>query len=165
MKQLFILSAIILFTSCSDDEVSCAPLNAPVQVTDELNDNIEVILDSEIIWGKALTNTNLNSGTILVSPVNPLEIKYEIISNQNFDFTSLSIITPDIINGELEISSETVLTENEYSEISKSSLNSYSFDYTMKPIERECEYLIQIKYSFKSGNDIEVKYVNIKNKK
>ena len=164
MKRLFILSAIILFTSCSDDEVSCTPLNASVQVTDELNDNIEITLDSEIIWGKALTRSNLNSGTILVSPVNPLEIKYEIISNQNFDFTSLSIITPDIINGELGIASETILTENEYSEISFSSLNSYSFDYIMNPIERDCEYLIQIKYSFKSGNDIEVRYVNIKNK-
>lgn len=164
MKQLFILFAIIIFTSCSDDEVSCSPLNSPVQVTDELNDNIEVILDSEIIWGKATTNSNLNSGTILASPVNPLEIKYEILNNQNFDFTSLSIITPDIINGELGVSSETILSENEYSEISLSSLNAYSFDYSMRPIERDCDYFIQIKYSFKSGNDIEVRYVDIKSK-
>jgi hypothetical protein len=164
MKRLFVLSAIILFNSCSDDEVSCTPLNAPVQVADELNDNIEITLDSEIEWENAVTSTNLNSGTVLVSPVNPLEIKYEIISNQNFDFTSLTLNTVSTISGELGISSEAILTENQYSEISISPLNFYSFGYIMKPIERDCDYLIQIKYSFKSGNDIEVRYVDIKNK-
>jgi hypothetical protein len=164
INRLFILFVIILFSSCSDDDVSCIPLNAPVQVADELNDNITITLDSEIEWENALISTNINSGTILVSPVNPLEIKYEIISNQNFDFTSLTLNTVSTISGELGISSETILTENEYSEISISPLNFYSFGYVMKPIERDCDYLIQIKYSFKSNNDIEVRYVDIKAK-
>lgn len=164
MKLLFIIFAIILFNSCADDDVSCIPLNAPVQVADELNDNIDVSLDSEIEWERSLTSSGINLGTILVSPLSSLEIKYEIISNQNFDFTSLTLNTVSTIGGELGISSETILTENQYSEISISPSNFYSFGYVMKPIERDCDYLIQIKYSFKSGNDIEVRYVDIKNK-
>jgi hypothetical protein len=122
INRLFILFVITKFSSCSDENVSCIPLNAPVQVADELNDNITITLDSEIEWESAVTSSNKNSGTILVSRLSPLEIKYEIISNQNFDFTSLTLNTVSTISGELGISSETVLTENEYSEISISQL-------------------------------------------
>ena len=157
MKQLISLLLLILlvFSGCDSDDDNCSEISQ-VEITELLSDNISVESFKQTLeWSDGTTNKRFPAGIITTTLLEPVNVKFEIVNAINFELNSIIVEGIDAVNGDDIQLGEPVELSGNFKELN-SLLNTYVFAYDGKVLNRNCDFLLQLKYTFESGGEEEI---------